>query len=182
MKVLLAVPWLCWGMGTAVAGDIKSYSAPPSVEELKNVLIGNSAGGAGKKFRKLEFNDAKVAPSAPSSGSGAGGTVAMPIQFGFNSAEIDPESRAFVDTVGKLLQQEQALRLEIEGHTDAAGTETYNHDLSARRAAAVKKYLIDSHGIAPERLKSTGKGKMEPLVPGDPLNSCNRRVQFRVAG
>jgi outer membrane protein OmpA-like peptidoglycan-associated protein len=75
------------------------------------------------------------------------------------------------------MQQEPALSLLIEGHTDALGSDRYNLELSERRAIAVARYLVVHHGIAPERLQVAGKGKSEPLL-SDPYDPRNRRVQF----
>jgi outer membrane protein OmpA-like peptidoglycan-associated protein len=67
----------------------------------------------------------------------------------------------------------------VEGHTDAIGTDAYNIELSQRRAAAVKQYLVTVHGIEPERLKHIGFGKYRPIEGADPFAAENRRVQFR---
>jgi outer membrane protein OmpA-like peptidoglycan-associated protein len=78
-----------------------------------------------------------------------------------------------------VLEKNPAIKLEIQGHTDDIGTNKYNQDLSDRRAASVRKYLV-SHGIAPDRLKSKGYGEESPIVPNDSTSnrSLNRRVQF----
>ena len=67
----------------------------------------------------------------------------------------------------------------IEGHTDARGSAFYNEVLSSRRAAAVKIYLVETHGIDPQRLKAVGYGKQQPIAGSDPNAGQNRRVQFR---
>ncbi|MEO5373726.1 MAG: OmpA family protein [Alphaproteobacteria bacterium] len=190
--------------GTATAQDVKMYTAPPSVEELKSVLGGGVPAGEKKvKFRKLEFGAEESTPvasaspgttSAPaaavaasaestagSGNSGKGQAIGFPINFGYNSADIDPASRPFVDTIGQLMAQQKDLRLIIEGHTDGAGSDTYNRDLSAKRAQSVKRYIVNTYGIDPARLAPVGKGKSEPLDSFDPLNAKNRRVQFRPA-
>ncbi|MBF0093283.1 MAG: OmpA family protein [Alphaproteobacteria bacterium] len=194
--------------GPAFAQGVKMYDAPPSVEELKNALGagGRPATGQGKvKFRKLEFGDEapssppaagpKAAPAmalqtpsssydaAPPSGGGGGAqAIGFPINFAYNSAEIDPASRPFLDTVGQLLSQQPDMRLVIEGHTDASGSPSYNLGLSERRAASVKRYLTGRYGISPSRLTSVGKGQSEPLTPSDAYSPQNRRVQFRTMG
>lgn len=186
--------------GIASAQDVKMYTAPPSIEELKSVLGGGQPAGEKKvKFRKLEFGNEDAAPAAerpstaapvasaapapaPAQASAPPQAIGFPINFGYNSAEIDPASRPFVDTIGQLMAQQQNIRLVIEGHTDGAGSDSYNFDLSAKRAQSVKRYLVNSYGIDPTRLAPIGKGKSEPLDMSDPLNAKNRRVQFRPAG
>lgn len=102
------------------------------------------------------------------------------IHFVFDSVEVMPESRLYLDKVGEALRMEQSRGqpVLIVGHTDATGPADYNRALSERRAAAVKRYLQDRHGIAPERLRIVGHGEQRPLPGTDPENWTNRRVEF----
>jgi outer membrane protein OmpA-like peptidoglycan-associated protein len=65
----------------------------------------------------------------------------------------------------------------VAGHTDAAGGESYNQDLSERRADSIKKYLVDKFGIAAADLVTVGYGKTKLKDPANPLADVNRRVQ-----
>jgi outer membrane protein OmpA-like peptidoglycan-associated protein len=69
------------------------------------------------------------------------------------------------------------VKLLIEGHTDATGSDSYNLRLSRLRAMAVAEYLVTRQDIDPERLRVAGKGRNEPLTD-DPYDPRNRRVQF----
>ena len=107
-------------------------------------------------------------------------TFSLPVQFGFDSATILPAARRQLDAVAsgiKLLPETQ--KVVLEGHTDATGGESYNLVLSQRRAAAVKEYLVEVHGIGAERLLDRGLGEQQPIEGVDPFASQNRRVQFR---
>lgn len=106
------------------------------------------------------------------------------IHFGYDSAEILPESRPYLDSVGAMLRLPEAKdrRVRIVGHTDAKGTEQYNQKLSERRAATVRAYLSREFGIAPERLEVAGEGESKPLTGSDPYAAQNRRVEFHAAG
>ncbi|MEQ9506138.1 MAG: OmpA family protein [Hyphomonas sp.] len=75
------------------------------------------------------------------------------------------------------LQSDPGLAVEIEGHTDSDGSDPYNLDLSARRAAAIVAWLVE-RGIEPGRLNSSGKGESEPVASNDTADgkSLNRRV------
>jgi outer membrane protein OmpA-like peptidoglycan-associated protein len=98
--------------------------------------------------------------------------------FEFGSDRILPESWKLLDEVADVLQDTpQIHRLRIEGHTDSIGEPLANLELSQRRAAAVRTYLIQK-GIAPIRLTAAGLGESEPLVWGD--DALNRRVEFFV--
>jgi outer membrane protein OmpA-like peptidoglycan-associated protein len=66
----------------------------------------------------------------------------------------------------------------ISGHTDATGSVEYNPKLSERRALMVKSYLVQQ-GIDKKRLTAAGYGKSKLLLPEQPTNALNRRVEFR---
>jgi OOP family OmpA-OmpF porin len=102
--------------------------------------------------------------------------------FESGSDRILPESWRLLDEVALVLQDTpQIHRLRIEGHTDSIGDELANLELSQRRAAAVRTYLIQQ-GVAPIRLTAAGLGEGRPLVPGDEewAHAQNRRVEFFV--
>ena len=119
-------------------------------------------------------------PPAAAKDAAAPSALSLPVQFDFDSAAISSAAREQLDALAEGIKLLPAERLVvIEGHTDARGTEDYNHQLSIRRAAAVKQYLVDEHGIAAERLRDTGFGKRLPVPDSDPFAAVNRRVQFR---
>lgn len=110
--------------------------------------------------------------------------LAVPIPFAFDSATLAAEAKAPLDQIAegiKLVQEATPAVVVIEGHTDSVGNPGYNKRLSQRRAAAVKRYLVDVHGVNPALLKSVGKGEAEPLNPDNPRGDENRRVQFRAS-
>jgi outer membrane protein OmpA-like peptidoglycan-associated protein len=109
-------------------------------------------------------------------------SLSLPVPFSFDSAEILPAARAQLDAVAqgiKLLAPGSIVI--IEGHTDAAGSDAYNLELSRVRARAVRDYLVKNDGIDGARLKTVGYGKSHPLEDTDPHAAVNRRVQFRGA-
>jgi outer membrane protein OmpA-like peptidoglycan-associated protein len=105
--------------------------------------------------------------------------LSLPVHFSFDSAAIAPSARPQLDALAegiKLLPPTE--KVVIEGHTDAVGTEAYNMQLSQRRAAAVKSYLVAMHGIPADRLVDVGYGLSRPIEGADPRAGENRRVQF----
>ena len=80
-----------------------------------------------------------------------------------------------------LLTHPEIQRVLVEGHTDARATEAYNFDLSRRRAASVREFLLDS-GIAMERLCSAGFGRSKPIAGNNTEEgmALNRRVEFTI--
>lgn len=107
---------------------------------------------------------------------------ALGVNFEFNESALLPEAEATLDVVGETVQKYPDLRFRIDGHTDAVGPEAYNQALSARRAEAVKRYLVDNLGIAEERLETRGFGESQPLATNatNTGRTLNRRVEFSV--
>lgn len=85
------------------------------------------------------------------------------------------------EVVGILKEHPELTKIRIEGHTDSRGSDSYNLDLSNRRAASVRTYLIE-HGIAPDRLESQGYGETKPIDAREIAEAWekNRRVDFFV--
>jgi outer membrane protein OmpA-like peptidoglycan-associated protein len=109
-------------------------------------------------------------------------TFAVSVPFAFNSAKLQPEAFEALDNIAEGIKLVKLPgELVIEGHTDAKGGDAYNLKLSMRRAAAVKRYFAQHHGIAASKLKAVGKGRAEPLNSQNPFAPENRRVQFRLA-
>jgi OOP family OmpA-OmpF porin len=105
--------------------------------------------------------------------------ITQQIHFAYNKAIVKPESYPILDAVLEVLTRNESIKLEIQGHTDDRGSDSYNKSLSDQRAAAVRKYLV-SHGVPPERLESKGYGEERPIVDNDTdeNRALNRRVQF----
>lgn len=102
------------------------------------------------------------------------------ILFDSGSANIQPQSLGIVRQISQVLMQDEAIKLNIVGHTDADGTDDANLQLSKARAAAVKEALIHIYKISGDRLQTDGKGESVPV--GDNSTSDgkaqNRRVEF----
>jgi len=105
--------------------------------------------------------------------------IDLEITFDYNSAEISAKSLSSVQALGKALSSAdlKGSTFIVAGHTDAAGSEGYNQDLSERRADAIKRYLTDKFGIAGADLVTVGYGESKLKDPGQPLAEANRRVQ-----
>ena len=101
------------------------------------------------------------------------------ILFATNSAALDERAAPVLDPIIAHLNAHPQLTVGISGHTDSVGTDADNYRLSLARADAVKKYLT-GHGVAPERITTTGYGESWPLVPNDTEKNRaqNRRVDF----
>ena len=107
--------------------------------------------------------------------------VLQNIQFEFNSSELTADSQSGIQMIVDFLQRNPDLNVELAGHTDNVGSDTYNLKLSSERAEIVKKALIDK-GIAADRLESKGYGATKPLMPNDSdeHRALNRRTEMIV--
>jgi len=105
--------------------------------------------------------------------------IDLEITFDYNSANISAKSLPSVQALGRALtnQDLKGSTFLVAGHTDAVGGETYNQDLSERRADSIKRYLIDNFGIASTDLVTVGYGKTKLKDPSNPMAEANRRVQ-----
>lgn len=107
-------------------------------------------------------------------------SMAMMVTFELNSAQLTAESRNALDNIATVLSDRlmNESAILIEGHADSSGPETYNQSLSEQRANAVRRYLVQRHGITGDRLFAFGRGELELYDPAHPFASVNRRVEF----
>lgn len=105
--------------------------------------------------------------------------IDMTVNFDFDSANLKNESKPQLERLAEALKNERLLQLrfQVEGHTDARGSASYNLGLSSRRADSVLSFLVQQ-GIDRERLQAVGKGFTELLEPADPASAKNRRVRI----
>jgi OOP family OmpA-OmpF porin len=103
------------------------------------------------------------------------------VNFDFDRSEIRPDAAVILDEAVSILSGAQDSQVRIEGHTCSMGPDAYNQGLSERRAASVRKYLVD-HGIAASRLSSVGFGESNPIATNDTREgrALNRRVELQV--
>lgn len=105
--------------------------------------------------------------------------IDLEITFDYNSAQISAKSLPSVQALGRALSNAdlRGSTFVVAGHTDAAGGEAYNQELSERRADAIKRYLVDKYGIGGTDLVTVGYGKSKLKDPNQPMAEANRRVQ-----
>lgn len=105
--------------------------------------------------------------------------VTRGILFEVSKATINGESMGTINEIVKLMNKYPDLDFRIEGHTDSDGDDSFNQELSEKRAAAINSLLVE-HGIDSERLESKGLGESKPVsenkTPEGKAN--NRRVEF----
>lgn len=101
------------------------------------------------------------------------------ILFEFDSAELSPKAHDQLAELAKALSHPSlaGVRIALNGHTDAKGSDEYNLSLSEARAVSVRRELVATYGIEPERLVAVGFGEEHLKDIQDPEGPVNRRVE-----
>lgn len=101
------------------------------------------------------------------------------LHFGFDEASLTEADRTMLEKVAFALRSRPTITIRIAGHADERGTEEYNLQLSNRRAASVKRYLMDL-GVKDGELETVGFGENRPAMQGasEAVWEANRRVEF----
>ena len=185
---------LSFGMGKAVAADdvtedqivralapakkaplTRGLSIAPQADPAaaaEGRLLQNIRGRATRSLSASEREEiSAIAKDKPN--------IDLEITFDYNSADISTKSLPSVQALGKALTNPdlKGSTFVVAGHTDAAGGEAYNQDLSERRADSIKRYLTSKFSIATADLVTVGYGKSKLKDPANPLAEVNRRVQ-----
>lgn len=137
-----------------------------TAEEWVDALKANPMG----RTRGIVMDGPSKAPPKPS--------AQALISFQFNSAVLTPDAKRQLDSLAAALTTDalKADRFRVEGHTDAVGSESYNLELSKRRAGAVKQYLMRQGSLPADKLRSVGKGESDLFDKSNPDAAVNRRV------
>jgi outer membrane protein OmpA-like peptidoglycan-associated protein len=146
--------------------------ADPAPNPAETKLIQSVRGRATRSLSTTEREEiASAAKDKPN--------IDLEITFDYNSANISAKSLPSVQALGRALTSPdlKGSTFVVAGHTDAAGGESYNQDLSERRADSIKRYLVEKYGIAAADLVTVGYGKSKLKDPSQPMAEVNRRVQ-----
>ncbi|CAM3412175.1 OmpA family protein [Halomonas lysinitropha] len=105
--------------------------------------------------------------------------VLRDVNFEFDSATLTMGAEQILTGVAQKLRANENVRVRIEGHTDSRGSESYNQDLSQRRADSVADFLA-SQGVDHERMRTVGYGESQPVASNDTDagRAENRRVEL----
>ncbi len=103
------------------------------------------------------------------------------VLFAFDKSNLSNAAKANLDKLVTVLNEYKETDIEIQGHTDSKGSETYNQQLSEQRASSVSSYLV-SKGVSIGRLTTKGFGEMLPKYLNDTEDGRdkNRRVEFMI--
>jgi outer membrane protein OmpA-like peptidoglycan-associated protein len=109
------------------------------------------------------------------------GIVLNNIFYDYDKATLRPESVAELDRLVKLMKDNPSIKVELGGHTDSDGSDTYNEKLSQSRSQSVVDYLTEK-GIPAARMVAAGYGEKVPVAANDtPENKqLNRRTELKI--
>jgi OOP family OmpA-OmpF porin len=104
------------------------------------------------------------------------------ITFEIGSDELSQQAKSNLQEFAKAMSDPslQSVHFNVDGHTDARGSDTFNMTLSERRAEKVVQYL-ESLGVDPTRLRAKGYGETELRDSADPFAAINRRVEATIS-
>lgn len=148
-------------------------------------VIGGVAGNViGNKMDKQAKEIKETLPGAEVERVGDGIKITLNesiVTFAFDSSDLTAVAKTNLDKLTEILINNPDTNINIYGHTDSKGSDSYNLSLSERRANSVKNYLI-SKGIAASRLIAKGEGEAMPVATNDTEEgrAKNRRVEFAI--
>jgi outer membrane protein OmpA-like peptidoglycan-associated protein len=110
--------------------------------------------------------------------------IALPgdILFDFDKDTLRPDALPTLQKIADVLANYPDAPVLIEGFTDSKGKDSYNLKLSDRRAASVKKWLVENAGVDGDHINTKGWGEAKPVTPNiDPEGrQKNRRVEITI--
>jgi outer membrane protein OmpA-like peptidoglycan-associated protein len=175
-------------IGTAGGAAVGAVIGKASGNTALGAIIGATVGGVtgaviGRKMDKQAEEIKNEVPGAKVERVGEGIVVEFnnAVLFGFDQSALSDKAQSTLDDLIKILNKYPDTDLEIQGHTDNTGTDTYNKGLSERGADAVANYLT-THNISSKRVKTVGFGETAPKYNNDSESgrSQNRRVDFLI--
>jgi outer membrane protein OmpA-like peptidoglycan-associated protein len=151
------------GIG-GIAGAAVGYTMDKQIKELKE-----HTAGSGVDVKPVDNGQAIL--------------VNMPggVTFDTNSTVLKPGFTGTLDQIADNLNHYPNSLIDVYGHTDSVGSDSYNQTLSENRARVVADYLV-SRGVNPQRIRSTGFGKTQPIASNDTPEgrAANRRVELKI--
>ena len=172
------------GAGAVIGGVIGNQAGNTAVGAIMGAVVGGTAGAIignymDRQAKELEEDlaDAEVERV----GEGIKITFGSGLLFEVDQASLTPDARSNLVRMSETLRKYDDTNILIEGHTDATGTDSYNQDLSQRRAQTVKAFLAAQNVSAP-RMTTIGYGESQPVASNDSSSGrqANRRVEVAI--
>ncbi len=175
-------------IGTAAGGAAGAVIGRTSGNTALGAIIGAAVGGAsgaviGRQMDKQAEEIKESVPDAKVERVGEGIVVEFSnnVLFAFDRSNLSSDAKTNLDKLVVVLNTYPDTNIEVQGHTDSKGSETYNQTLSEQRANKVSSYL-SGRGIIYDRFSIKGFGEDLPKYSNDTAEgrSQNRRVEFLI--
>ena len=175
-------------VGTAAGGAMGAVIGKATGNTALGAIIGATVGGAtgaiiGREMDKQAEEIEKTVPDAKVERVGEGIVVefSSAVLFGFDQADLSSDAKANLDKLVTVLNTYPDTNIEVQGHTDSKGSETYNQNLSVKRATSVSEYLVAKE-ITAGRIITKGFGETLPEYDNETEEgrAQNRRVEFLI--
>jgi len=175
-------------VGTAAGGAMGAVIGRASGNTALGAIIGAAVGGGagaiiGRQMDKQAEEIEKSVPNAKVERVGEGIVVEFSsnVLFGFDKSNLSDDAKTNLTKLVKVLNSYPDTNIEVQGHTDSKGSESYNQKLSERRATEVSAYL-EGNGIKTSRVNIKGFGETLPKYGNetDEGRTQNRRVEFLI--
>jgi OOP family OmpA-OmpF porin len=162
--------------GVGVVGKSGSRQVCPSKTTLYTVSA-TGEGGSNSVSTTVTVN-----PPPPPPASKVIDRLTVRVNFDTNKAVIRKADTAELQKAIDFVKKYPGFSISVEGHTDNVGKDKYNQALSERRAAAVKKYLVEHGAANADKIKPTGYGKTRPIADNKTAEGKfkNRRVEILI--
>lgn len=170
--------------GAAVGGVIGKVAGNTALGAIIGAAVGGATGAViGRKMDKQAKQIENEVPGAKVERVGEGIVVefADKVLFGFDRSDLNASAETNLDKLSNILKEYPDTNIEIQGHTDSKGADSYNLNLSEKRAQSVATYLR-GRGISSGRVRTKGYGETAPVASNDTEDgrSQNRRVDFLI--
>ncbi len=171
--------------GTAMGAVIGRASGNTALGAIIGAAVGGAAGAViGNQMDKQAEEIKDKVPEAKVERVGEGIVVELSSQilFGFDQSDLSADAKSNLDQLVTVLNEYPDTNIELQGHTDSKGSESYNQNLSEKRASTVSGYLA-TKGINNTRLSIKGFGETLPKYDNntDEGRAQNRRVEFLIS-
>jgi len=175
-------------IGAAAGVVVGLISGDDAVERRQHALIGAGIGAlaGGSIGYYMDKQEAELRAELEGTGvsvvrNGDNITLNMPgnVTFATDSSDLSPAFFNVLNSVGKVLAEYEQTVVEVAGHTDSTGTDSYNQALSERRASSVSTYL-SGQGVINQRMITLGMGEARPVADNSSTagRQANRRVEI----
>lgn len=172
------------GVGGAIGSVIGHKAGNTAVGAIIGAAVGGTAGALIGNYMDKQAEELKRdldGATVQRMGEGVLITFNEGLQFDINSADLRPGDLENMADLAKVLNKYDDTEILIEGHTDSTGPANFNQTVSERRAATVRKSLIEQ-GVAANRLSAGGYGPSQPLADNSTVEGrqINRRVKVAI--